>query len=98
MKVYSDLQVDAMMNLRFGSLLTKDPKTCFLSYASLGKLFKCSGNKVRNLILARLEKMKKKDLPLLGQLNQATERAQRQRWGMRFLRPHHIDWLTSAAS
>ena len=73
MKVYSELQVDAMMNLRFGALLTKDPRTCFLSYASLGKLFKCSGNHVRNLILARLEKMNKKDLPLLGQLNKVTK-------------------------
>ena len=84
MKTYSELQIDAMMKLRFGALLTKDPKTCFLSYASLGKLFKCTGNHVRNLILARLEKMKKKDLPLLGQLNQASQRAQRQRWGCFF--------------
>ena len=57
------------MKLRFGNVLTKDPKTCFLSYATLGKLFKCSGNKVRNLILARFEGMRKKDLPLLGQMN-----------------------------
>ena len=77
MKTYSELQVDAMMQLRFGALLTKDPRTCFLSYASLGKLFKCSGNHVRRLILARLKDMNKKDLPLLGQLNEEHLKAQR---------------------
>ena len=55
MKQYSELQVDAMIKLRYGSLVTDPEHTAFASYKLLGQLFKCSGSKVRQLLFARFE-------------------------------------------
>ena len=55
MKQYSELQVDAMIKLRYGSLVTDPEHTSFASYRLLGQLFKCSGSKVRQLLFARFE-------------------------------------------
>ena len=54
-KEFSNLQVDAMVKLRYGKLVEDDNQPSFASYALLGQLFKCSASKVRQLIQARFE-------------------------------------------
>ena len=49
---YSELQIDAIFKLRYGQLVTDDQHTAFATYKLLGRLFKCSGVKVRQLIHA----------------------------------------------
>ena len=49
---YSELQIDAMIKLRYGRLVADDQHIAFATYNLLGRLFKCSGVKVRQLIYA----------------------------------------------
>lgn len=43
MKQYSDEQIDAMVRLRYGQLVTNANNTAFVSYKILGEIFGCSG-------------------------------------------------------
>ena len=58
MKEFSERQVDDIIKLKFGQLVTEPGHTSFVSNAVLGKLFKVSGAKVRQLYLARFEKIR----------------------------------------
>ena len=52
-KFYSDKQVDSMIRLKFGKAVTSQFHTAHVSKALLGKLFKCSAEKIRQLYLRR---------------------------------------------
>ena len=54
-KAYSNLQIDAMLKMRYGKIAEDDNLPSFASYELLGQLFKCSASKVRQLIQARFE-------------------------------------------
>ena len=58
MKVYSEPQVDDFIKLKFGRLVTEHGHPSYVSDRRLGKLFGCSGSKIRQLYLARFEKIK----------------------------------------
>ena len=95
MKEYSELQVDAMIKLRYGSLVTDPDHPSFASFKLLGQLFKCSGALVRQLLFARFEKLRRQNLPLIEKLRQSSSERPRQTFGLRFLKQHEIEWLTS---
>ena len=69
-----------------------------MSNKILGKLFKVSGSKIRQLYLTRFEQIKKRDLSSLMRYQQSLSTANRKRFGFRFLKKHEIEWLTSAVT
>ena len=54
-----------------------------------------SGSQIRKLYLARFESLKRRQLPFMEQLQHKKTEQERQRWGLRFLKPHQLKWLTS---
>ena len=50
-KKYTEQQVDAMIRLKFGRMVDSQYHTAYVSNALLGRLFKCSGSKVRELYM-----------------------------------------------
>ena len=50
-KLYSDKEIDAMIKMKFGRLVTNQFHTAYVSNRILGKLFKCSSTKVRELYM-----------------------------------------------
>ena len=67
-KSYSDLQVEAMIKIRFGKLVNDEDHPSFTTYENLGHLFKCSASKVRQLIQARFERNQRLNSSLLEQM------------------------------
>ena len=49
------MQFDAIIKLRYGQLVTDANHTSFVTYDKLGRLFKCSPSKIRQLIQTRFE-------------------------------------------
>ena len=68
MKEFSETQIDDMIKLKFGRLVTAASHRSFVSNRVLGSIFGVSGQKVRQLYLARFEEIKAKQLPLLAQM------------------------------
>ena len=62
MKLFTDQQVDDLIKLKFGQLVTNVNHKSYISNRILGKVFGVSGSKVRQLYLDRFEAMKAKDL------------------------------------
>ena len=85
-KKLTDSQVDDMIKLKYGSLVTSADHTAYLSNAALGKIFGISGSQVRRLYLARFQSIADQQLPLLLQFTKQMERQRRKRWGLKFLR------------
>ena len=65
MKTYSEQQVDDMIKLKFGQLVTTPHHRSYASNKLLGKLFGCSGSKIRQLYMAKFETIKMKQQPLI---------------------------------
>ena len=72
--------------------------TAYVSDATLGKLFKMSGSKIRQLCRERFDQAKQKTLPLQEQMRHVRQKNERQRWGMRFLKDHEVRWMTSSST
>ena len=94
-KHFTEAQVDDIIRLKFGRLVTTADHQQYASNATLGRIFGVSGSLIRRLYTARFQKIRDKELPFLQQFEKQMQRYRRQRWGMRFLKPHEIDWLTS---
>ena len=56
MKQITREQVDDMIRLRYGQLVTESTHTAFVSYKTLGKIFGVSGAKAYHLCRARFLK------------------------------------------
>ena len=50
MKEFSERQVDDLLKLKFGAVVTEHGHPSYVSNQVLGKLFNCSGSKVRLLL------------------------------------------------
>ena len=53
-KQYTEQDVDVMLLLRYGKPVESLEHPTFMSYEAIGKLFKCSGTKARQVIMERL--------------------------------------------
>ena len=95
MKEFTESQVDDLIKLKFGDLVTSADHTSYVPNRVLGKLFGVSGTKIRELYMDRFEKLDRRRRPLLQRLRQMQQEPPRKRWGIRFLQPHMIRWLTS---
>ena len=51
MKTFSDEQVDDLLKLKFGAMVTSYPSTSYVSNRVLGKIFGVSGSQIRRLYL-----------------------------------------------
>ena len=49
------MQVNNMLKLKYGRLVSEANHTTYVSNATLGKVFGCSGSKVRQLCLRRFK-------------------------------------------
>ena len=65
MKQITEQQVDDLIKLKFGRLVTDVGHTSFVSNRILGKVFGMSGSKIRQLYLARFSKNRMRSAPLL---------------------------------
>ena len=96
MKEYSQLQVEAIVKMKFGRMVNTQFHTSYVSNAILGRLFKCSASKVRQLYMDYFAELRKKQRPLMEILQQAQSEVPRKNYGYRFLKQHQIAWLASA--
>ena len=68
MKLFTDQQVDDMIKLRWGSVVTQPDLPTLTTYKAIGKVFGISTSQTRKLIMTRFEKVERKKLPIIEQL------------------------------
>ena len=95
MKEFKEGQVDDIIKLKFGGLVTSAARISYVPNRVLGKVFGVSGQRVRQLYMGRFEEIRRKQLPLVQRLRLPDKHAGRQRWGMRFLQFRMIRWITA---
>ena len=98
MKHFSEQQVKDMIKLKFGQEVSDHHHLSYVSNKLLGKLFGCSGSKIRQLYMAHFAKIRAKNAPLLTRLRSHGAVQERAYYGYRFLKPHEIAWLTSSST
>ena len=98
MKILTEQQVDDIIKLKFGKLVTTPKHTSFASDRVLGKIFGVSGSQIRRLYRARFDKISADSQPLLARLQKLQLAEPRQRYGLRFLKQHETQWLTSSST
>ena len=88
MKEFSEQQVDDIIKLKFGKLVSEPGHRQYVSNRVLGKIFGASASKIRLLYLARFEKIRIDKMPLLERLQRSARQQPRTNFGLRFLKPH----------
>ena len=94
-KEFSEQQVDDIIKLKFGSLVSSANNQQYVSNACLGQIFGVSGTKIRQLYTKRFQEIQEKQLSFLQQLQRRRHQQQRKYWGMRFIKKHEIEWLVN---
>lgn len=89
-KKLTEQQVEDLIKLKFGKMVTSPDHRQYASNATLGKIFGISASQVWRLYMRRFEAIADRDLPLLQQFTKQMQLQRRQRWGLRFLRQHEI--------
>ena len=64
MKEFTAQQVEDIIKLKFGKLVTSVDNPSFVSNRVLGQIYGDSGQKIRELYLSRFDKDRQKSLPL----------------------------------
>ena len=64
MKEFTDKEIDDILKLKYGRLVSDHNNMAYVGNATLGKIFKVSGSKIRQLCLERFEQARLKSLPL----------------------------------
>ena len=62
-KQFSEAQVDDIIKLKFGRLVTSPHHVSYASDARLGRIFGASASKVRQLYMGRFQAVKDQQLP-----------------------------------
>lgn len=71
MKEFTEQQVDDMLKLKFGAVVSSYPSTSYVSNRVLGKVFGVSASQVRRLYMQRFEAKRRESLPLMARLQSA---------------------------
>ena len=102
MKSLTESQVDDLIKIKFGQLVTAPGHTAYVSNKVLAKIFQISEHSISNIIRARYERHRRKNMSLLQQLKPPEKGLiphqrfrGRQRFGFRFLKPHQVDWIVN---
>ena len=64
-KPLTEAQVDDLIRLKWGSLVTARPKVAYVSDAKLAKIYKCSAQHIRDLYMGRFHKIALKGKSLM---------------------------------
>ena len=96
MKEFTDNQVDDILKLKFGKIVTSIDHTSYVSNHILGKIFGVSTFKIRQLYMARFEAIKRQNMTFAEKMQLAQTEQPRKNYGPRFLKPHEIEWLISS--
>ena len=96
----TEAHVDDLLKLRFGKVVTEPGHTAYVSNAVLAKIFGIPASTIAWLQQVRFEQHRQKNMPLLQKLK-PLERSViphqlfegRKYFGMRFLKPHEVQWL-----
>ena len=59
MKEFTDNQIDDILKLKFGKIVTSSDHTSYVSNRILGKIFGLSAEKIRLLYISRFEAVKR---------------------------------------
>ena len=92
-KQFTDDQVDDLIKLKFGRMVASADNVQYVSNNTLGKIYGDSATKIRQLYMDRFKSIQDKELPFLQQFMKQMQKYPRRRWGLRFLKPHEIEWL-----
>ena len=65
MKIFSEKQIDDLLKLKFGKIVTEPGHIAYVSNTVLGKIFGVSEKQIRSIYKSRFEKNRLKTLPLL---------------------------------
>ena len=65
MKIFSEKQIDDLLKLKFGKIVTEPGHTAYVSNSVLGKIFNVSEKQIRHIYKSRFEKNRIKNLPIL---------------------------------
>ena len=65
MKLFNEQQIDDLLKLKFGKIVTQPGHTAYVSNQILGKIFNVSEKQIRQIYKSRFEKIKISNLPLL---------------------------------
>ena len=71
MKEYTDQQIQDIIKLKFGKMVTSANHTSYISNRILGKLYGVSGSKVRRLYMDYFAAANKKEQSLMQRLQEA---------------------------
>ena len=98
MKTFTKEQVDDIIKLKFGRLVTSASNISYVPNHVLGKIFGVSKTRIRQLYMARFQEARTVNLSYL--MHQQRQKAQqgRKNFDIKFLKPHEIKWATSAAT
>ena len=58
MKTYTEEQIDTIIKMRYGKLVTDPCHTAYVSLEKLRKIFGCSRTQIRSLYMKRFEKIR----------------------------------------
>ena len=98
MKLFTAQQVTDIIKLKFGTYVEDAHHPIYTSNKALGKLYGVSSSRIRQLYQTRFEEIKNKKMPLMQRLQQKQKEVPRQTFGLRFLKSHEIDWVTSSST
>ena len=76
-KQFTEEQIDQLIKLKFGALVTKLPEVSYVSNKVLAKIYNCSESHIRKLYTDRFEKIALKERPLLEQMKHARAKQDR---------------------
>ena len=77
MKVFTKQMIDDIIKIKFGQLVESTDHRSYVANWVIGKMFKVSGHKIRDLYLTRLAEIKKKKQLLMEKLTQAQKQVPR---------------------
>ena len=102
MKKLTESQVDDLLKLKYGKLATAPGHRAYVSNKVLAKIFGVSQHVLAAAIRVRFERHRLKNLPLLQKLRPPPKSVVpyqhfegRQRFGLKFLKEHHVKWITN---
>ena len=103
MKRLTEEQVDDLLKLKFGKVVTEPGHTAYVSNAVLAKIFEVPTPTIAWLQQVRFEQHRQKNLPLMQKLKPLKKSVVphqrfegRKNFGRRFLKPHEVNWLVNA--
>ena len=97
-KILTEQQVDDLLKLKWGSVVTEASGPTLTSNKALAKVFGVKESQIRNAYMRRFEKIKLAKLTLLQRLRLIATEQPRKNFGIRFLKEHQISWITSSAT